>query len=55
MKPTYHYYSIIKIMNKAYNQLEDLTIIRHTMDVRLHDYVRNAHLDYFAKYHDPSY
>lgn len=55
MKPTYHYYNIIKIMSKGYNQLKDLTIIRHTMDVRLHDYVTNAHLDYSAEYHEPSY
>lgn len=45
MEPTYHYYNIIKIMNKGYNQQKDLTIIRHTMDRRLHDYVRNTHLD----------
>lgn len=47
MKPTYHYYNIMKIMNKGHNQLKDLTIIRRTKDVRLRDCVRNDHLDYF--------
>lgn len=55
MKPTSHYCNIIKIMNKGSNQLKDQTIIRGTVDVRLHDCVRNIYLDYFAKYHDPAY
>lgn len=48
MKPTYHYYNIIKTMNKGYNQLKDLAITRRTMCARLPDYVRNAHPDYFV-------
>lgn len=54
MKPAYHYCNIIKIKNKGYNQMKDPTIIRRTMEVRRRDHVRNAHLDYSAKYHDPA-